>query len=94
MFSSLGYGFVDFESPYAASAAVKQLQGQGMMVQMAKVSFNLQKSVHILYTCLCVCLSKPLSFSWLLLLINFASLSLIFVFFLSVFSFSCHPAPH
>jgi RNA recognition motif-containing protein len=36
--SCKGYGFVDFESPYAASAAVKQLQAQGISVQMAKVS--------------------------------------------------------
>lgn len=32
-----GYGFVDFESPEAAEAAVKALQGQGIQAQMAKV---------------------------------------------------------
>jgi len=32
-----GYGFVDFESPSAAEAAVKALQLQGIQAQMAKV---------------------------------------------------------
>lgn len=31
-----GYGFVDFESPLAAEAAVKALQNQGVQAQMAK----------------------------------------------------------
>jgi RNA recognition motif-containing protein len=31
-----GYGFVDFESPLAADAAVKALQAQGIQAQMAK----------------------------------------------------------
>ncbi|XP_064456360.1 RNA-binding motif, single-stranded-interacting protein 1-like isoform X2 [Ornithodoros turicata] len=31
-----GYGFVDFESPLAAEAAVKALQSQGVQAQMAK----------------------------------------------------------
>lgn len=32
-----GYGFVDFESPFAAEAAVKALQASGIQAQMAKV---------------------------------------------------------
>ncbi len=32
-----GYGFVDFESPLAAEAAVKALQARGVQAQMAKV---------------------------------------------------------
>ena len=34
-----GYGFVDFESPFAAETAVKALQAQGIQAQMAKVCF-------------------------------------------------------
>lgn len=37
LLSFLGYGFVDFESPFAAEAAVKALQAQGIQAQMAKV---------------------------------------------------------
>lgn len=33
-----GYGFVDFENPQAAEAAVKDLQSTGVQAQMAKVS--------------------------------------------------------
>ncbi|GAB6032477.1 hypothetical protein CHUAL_011108 [Chamberlinius hualienensis] len=35
-----GYGFVDFESPQAAEAAVKALQAQGIQAQMAKVNWQ------------------------------------------------------
>lgn len=31
-----GYGFVDFESPTSALAAVNELQGQGIQAQMAR----------------------------------------------------------
>jgi RNA recognition motif-containing protein len=37
----LGYGFVDFESPVAAEAAVKALQAKGIQAQMAKVGISL-----------------------------------------------------
>ncbi|KAF4518612.1 hypothetical protein B566_EDAN009861 [Ephemera danica] len=36
-----GYGFVDFESPVAAEAAVKALQAKGIQAQMAKVGISL-----------------------------------------------------
>ncbi|XP_066995646.2 protein alan shepard [Anabrus simplex] len=36
-----GYGFVDFESPMAAEAAVKALQSKGIQAQMAKVGISL-----------------------------------------------------
>lgn len=44
-----GYGFVDFESPVAAEAAVKALQLQGIQAQMAKVScmFHLFNSLTL-----------------------------------------------
>lgn len=35
----VGYGFVDFESPVAAEAAVKALANQGVQAQMAKVCY-------------------------------------------------------
>lgn len=38
-----GYGFVDFESPLAASKAVQSLQEKGVQVQMARVSANQQE---------------------------------------------------
>lgn len=37
-FCFVGYGFVDFDVPVAAEAAVKALQAQGIQAQMAKVS--------------------------------------------------------
>ncbi len=33
----LGYGFVDFESPFAAQRAVAALQSKGIQAQMARV---------------------------------------------------------
>ena len=45
-----GYGFVDFESPFAAETAVKALQAQGIQAQMAKVgSASLSKGTPSLY---------------------------------------------
>ncbi|XP_035211113.1 protein alan shepard-like isoform X1 [Stegodyphus dumicola] len=38
-----GYGFVDFESPIAAEAAVKALANQGVQAQMAKVCYTRQQ---------------------------------------------------
>ncbi|XP_015903619.1 RNA-binding motif, single-stranded-interacting protein 2 isoform X3 [Parasteatoda tepidariorum] len=38
-----GYGFVDFESPVAAEAAVKALANQGVQAQMAKVCYTRQQ---------------------------------------------------
>ncbi|GFS57709.1 protein alan shepard [Trichonephila inaurata madagascariensis] len=38
-----GYGFVDFESPVSAEAAVKALANQGVQAQMAKVCYTRQQ---------------------------------------------------
>ena len=35
-----GYGFVDFESPTSALAAVHELQGQGIQVNICKSLFE------------------------------------------------------
>ena len=41
-----GYGFVDFESPQAAEAAVKALQLQGIQAQMAKVIVKVKQTLY------------------------------------------------
>lgn len=69
-----GYGFVDFESPFAAEAAVKALQAQGIQAQMAKVGFF----VLFLFS-----LSSHLSFSLLMLIFSSQS-------FFSTHDFSFH----
>lgn len=48
-----GYGFVDFESPYAAEAAVKALQAQGIQAQMAKVGTLFPLSSPALHSISC-----------------------------------------
>lgn len=42
---SLGYGFVDFEHPQSAQAAVAALTAKGIQAQMAKVHKD-SSSVH------------------------------------------------
>ena len=43
-----GYGFVDFESPTSAVAAVNELQGQGIQVRHLETQVNL-KIINGLY---------------------------------------------
>lgn len=62
-----GYGFVDFESPFAAEAAVKALQAQGIQAQMAKVGFFVlflfSPSSHLSFSLLMLIFSSQSFFS-------------------------------
>lgn len=48
VFSLAGYGFVDFESPVAAEAAVKALASQGVQAQMAKVCYMPRVNLYLI----------------------------------------------
>lgn len=50
LFPFKGYGFVDFESPVAAEAAVKALASQGVQAQMAKVCYMPRVNLYLLST--------------------------------------------
>lgn len=42
-----GYGFVDFNSPAAAQAAIKSLTESGILAQMAKVNSKVMNPIAI-----------------------------------------------
>ncbi|KAG8315783.1 hypothetical protein J6590_064412 [Homalodisca vitripennis] len=50
--STVGYGFVDFESNMCAEAAVKALQAKGIQAQMAKVGITQPRAPASVRVCM------------------------------------------